>query len=374
MARALAQAPTGTATARKAPAPTYATLIRNARMAVGASVTDRSGVERLDLCNADGAVILGWADARVENAIANAADHPHLEAEAAERLAALMPAAEAVAFRDGLNAALADALYAAKTLTGRDGAFFCDDETVASGDHEAVAAALDRHAGEIAALVVRPMEASAAFLHAVRKLTARDAVVLVFDESRTLLRLRHGGAQALHNVAPDMTVVGASIANGRAIGAVAGKVDPMRALKPSNHAPSTQSLAACAATLQRVVREDACDILTVRGAEIEAEVSTRLRRTGADRFMTIYGDPSWSLVAAHPRAGFDGEAFEAALAQSLCAEGVLSFGAHVPSLATNEAVIARLLEAYDRALPKLVARAEAGEFAPRPLRKSALAR
>jgi len=373
MARAQAQAAANTATGRKA-APTYAGAIRAAQVAVGATVRDRAGVERFDLCNADGSVILGWADAWVENAVANATSDHRLEAAAAERLAALLPCAEAVGFRDSLNTALADALSAAKALTGRDGAFFCDDETTASGDVEAVAAALDRHNGEVAALVIRPMEASSAFLAAVRKLTLRDGVVLVFDESRTALRVHAGGVQALRNVVPDLCVVGAVLANGRPIGAVAGKVDPMRAMRASGGPASVAALAAAGVTLERAVRDDVADMLTLRGAEIEAEVDARLRMTGADAWLTIYGDPTWGLIAARPRLDFDGPAFEAALAAGLYAEGVLSFGAHVPSMATGERAIVRLIEAYETVLPALVARAAYGEFSQRSSRKAANAR
>ena len=354
-------------------APTYAAVLKGARQVVGCSVKDRFGVERLDICNAEGAVLLGWADPRVETAVAKVEAGRRLEAEAAERLGALVPCAEAVGFRGSLNAALADALTAAKTVTGRDGAFFCDDETTAAGDSDAVADALARHVGEVAALVIRPMEASAAFLAACRRLTLRDGVVLVFDESRTLFRLHRGGAQGLHAITPDLTVMGASIANGRPIGAVAGKVEPMRAVGATGPRATTAALAAACATLDRVVRDDVPEVLTVRGAEIEAEVGTRLARTGADAWFATYGDPTWSLVAARPRLGLDAEGLEAALAAALYAEGVLSFGAHVPSLATGPAAIARLIGAYERALPPLAERAARGEFSVR-LRRSALAR
>jgi glutamate-1-semialdehyde aminotransferase len=343
-------------------------------MAIGATVTDCSGVERLDLCNAEGSVLLGWADARVENVVAQTRPDHHSQAEAAERIGMMVPCAEAVAFRSHLNHALADALSAAKMLTGRDGAFFCDDDTVARGDVETLGAALERHAGEVAALVIRPIEAPKPFLAAARRLTGRDGVVLIFDESRTAFRLHKGGAQGMHGVTPDIALLGSALANGRPIAAIAGRVEPMRLLTASGDRVPGSALAATCATLDRVARDDVPELLTLRGAEIEAEVQRRLEQTGAARWIGLVGDPTWSLMAARPRVGFDGEAMEAALAQGLYAQGVLSFGAHVPSMAVNEAMIVRLLAAYDAVLPALVDRAEAGVFDARSLRRSALAR
>ena len=296
MARAAAQASVKTAGAPRArtAAPSYASALKTARMAVGGVITDRSGVERIDLCNAEGAVLLGWADARVENAVANAGADRQPHAEAAERIGMLLPCAEAVAFRSHLNHALADALSAAKTLTGRDGAFFCDDETVAAGDFEPVAQALDRHAGQVAALVIRPMEAARGFLAAARRASQRDGVLLVFDESRTAFRIDKGGAQGLHGVIPDLAILGPSLANGRPIAAVAGRVEPMRLLPVSGEGVPTTALVAACATLDRVARDDVSDALTLRGAEIEAEVETRLDRTGAAEWLGLFGDPTWS--------------------------------------------------------------------------------
>ena len=375
MARANAQVAgrTDGADRGRRPAPTYAGILKTARSVSGAIIRTADHGDCVDLCNAEGGVLLGWADPRVEAAVAAGGGHEgRAEAEAAERVGALIPSAEAVGFRASVGAAMADALQAAKIVTGRDGAFFCDDETTAGGDTDAIESAFDRHSGRIAALVVRPMEATRGFLTAARRSTAREGALLILDESRTAFRLHAGGAQALHGVTPDITVLGASLANGRPIAAIAGRVEPMRAVPGAGRRVAGPAIAAVCATLSRVERDDVPDALRLRGAEIEAEVDARLRQSGADVWLGVYGDPTWSLISAHADDGIDGEALEAALATDLAARGVLSFGAHVPSLATNDQVVARLLDAYDAALPRLVDRAHRGEFAPR-LRRSALA-
>ena len=114
-------------------APAYAAVLRGAQTRDGAEVRDADGHALLDVVNDQGAVLLGWNDREVEAAVRAGRDPARLETEAAERLAALIPSAEAVGFRPSFEAALADALMAAKTLTGRDGAFFCDG-TAAAGD------------------------------------------------------------------------------------------------------------------------------------------------------------------------------------------------------------------------------------------------
>jgi glutamate-1-semialdehyde 2,1-aminomutase len=372
--RIVAAKPRPTSKASAARAPAYASIVRTARRVEGALVRDASGVERVDFRNGDGAVLLGWSDPRVESAVARtpATCSGRLEAEAAERVGDLIPSAEAVGFRSSVEAALVDALVAAKTVTGRDGAFFCDDETSASGDLDTLREALDRHLGAIAALVIRPMDAPREFLLGARRLTERTGVVLVFDETRTAFRVDLGGAQTLAGVMPDLTLIGSSLANGRSIAAVVGRMEPMQVMSATGEHVTAAALAATCATLERVVREDVPDVLRVRGAEIEAEVAERIARSGAGPWFALYGDPTWSLVVARPRSGLDTKALDDALATALWNEGVLSFGAHVPSLATREPAIAHLLDAYEAVLPGLVDRAEAGAF-ERMRRRSAAA-
>lgn len=357
---------------RPAGPPPYGSLVKTAQRLHGALVADAGGSERIDLHAADGAVLLGWNDPQVEAAVAAAPGRGAAEAEAAERLAAALPCAEAVGFRHSLDLALADALMAAKTFTGRDGAFFCDDAATAAGDAETIGEALEAHAGEVAALVIRPLDAPRAFLLAAKRLARRDGVVLVFDESRTALRVHAGGAQGLHGVVPDLAVLGPSLANGRPIGAVAGAIDLMRALPASGPRPTEPALAAACATLDRVERADVPTALKVRGAEIAAEVEARLHASGAGAFLEVVGDPAWSCLNVRPRVGRDGEAILDALALRLHDEGVISLGAHVPSLALGEAEIARVLAAYDAVLPDLAAQVLNGRF-DKPARRRTVA-
>ena len=209
---------------------------------------------------------------------------------------------------------------------------------------------MGRRAGEMAALVIRPLDAPPAFLKAARRLSDRHGVMLILEESRSALRVHRAGAQGLSGVTADAVIFGPSLANGRELAAVTGTIELMSAVRRQGPAPDAEAFAAALAVLARMEREDVAQTLQVIGAEITAEVEQRFARTGADAFASVCGDPSWSVVAGDP-------AFEAALSEALTREGVLSFGAHTPSAACGAEEIAFLLSAYDRALPRAIERA-----------------
>jgi glutamate-1-semialdehyde 2,1-aminomutase len=108
---------------------------------------------------------------------------------------------------------------------------------------EHAAALIERHASELAAVIVEPVlgsmgmvAATKAFLETLREATARHGIVLIFDEVITL-RLDVGGAQALHGIAPDLTCMGKIIGGGLPIGAVGGKRELMQLFSPEQDNP-----------------------------------------------------------------------------------------------------------------------------------------
>ncbi len=332
-------------------APGYAAALGSAARMGGAWIEDRTGRRWLDLVNQDGAVILGWGDQAVESAVADAGpDLARLEAAAAARLAARSPLTESAVFYASLSCAMGGALLAAKAVTGRDGAFICSDQTVLRDDRPALAEAVGRHVGDLAALVVRPLDASRPFLVEARRLASQAGALLIFEESRSAFRVHALGAEGLTGVRPDLVVYGPSLANGRPLAAVAGPRELLRGAERIGPRPAIASVAAAVATLDRLTRVDAPQALAVRGAEIEAETLALFARYGVERLFSLNGDPCWSVVTG-ARPGLND-----ALAAALHARGVLSFGAHVPSLATEDRDIAHLLQAYAGALPTLAER------------------
>jgi glutamate-1-semialdehyde 2,1-aminomutase len=106
-------------------------------------------------------------------------------------------------------------------------------------DAEGAARLIAEHAGELAAVVVEPLQGSGgvipgerAFLETLREATAAHDVLLVFDEVMTS-RLSTGGRQHVLGIAPDLTTFGKYLGGGLAFGAFGGRADLMQRFDPS---------------------------------------------------------------------------------------------------------------------------------------------
>jgi glutamate-1-semialdehyde 2,1-aminomutase len=106
-------------------------------------------------------------------------------------------------------------------------------------DPQQLADAFRQHGDDIACVIVEPVagnmnlvRASDEFLRAMRELTARHGSILVFDEVMSGFRVALGGAQALHGVDPDLTVLGKVIGGGMPVAAFGGKREIMKHLAP----------------------------------------------------------------------------------------------------------------------------------------------
>ena len=98
---------------------------------------------------------------------------------------------------------------------------------------------IERYGHEIAAVIVEPVAGNMgvivpdkAFLKALRRLTAKYGIVLIFDEVMTGFRSNLGGAQADFGVIPDLTCLGKIIGGGFPVGAYGGRKDIMKHLAP----------------------------------------------------------------------------------------------------------------------------------------------
>jgi amino acid adenylation domain-containing protein len=95
---------------------------------------------------------------------------------------------------------------------------------------------LAAHAGEIAAVVVEPVQSRnpefhpREFLRSLRDLTEREGMALVFDEMITGLRLEARGAQGFYGIDADLATYGKVIGGGFPLGVVAGKARWMDAI------------------------------------------------------------------------------------------------------------------------------------------------
>ncbi|MCC9000105.1 MAG: aminotransferase class III-fold pyridoxal phosphate-dependent enzyme, partial [Candidatus Contendobacter sp.] len=93
--------------------------------------------------------------------------------------------------------------------------------------------------GLVACVIVEPVAGNMncippvpGFLEGLRELCDHYGSVLIFDEVMTGFRVAAGGAQALYNVAPDLTTLGKIIGGGMPVGAFGGKRAIMEKLAP----------------------------------------------------------------------------------------------------------------------------------------------
>lgn len=103
---------------------------------------------------------------------------------------------------------------------------------------EVALAILDRHADDLACVLVDPMPhrvgfipATQAFITALRDWTQKHGALLVFDEVITY-RSSYGGAQEWFNMQPDLTALGKMIGGGFPVGAIAGRHEVMEVFNP----------------------------------------------------------------------------------------------------------------------------------------------
>jgi glutamate-1-semialdehyde 2,1-aminomutase len=105
-------------------------------------------------------------------------------------------------------------------------------------DTERALALLDRHAAEIACVLLDPMPhriglvpAHPDFIEALHAWTRRNGALLVFDEVVTF-RTEYGGGQERYEQRPDLTSLGKIIGGGFPAGAITGRADVMDVLDP----------------------------------------------------------------------------------------------------------------------------------------------
>ncbi len=250
--------------------------------ALGSRLWDADGREYVDYVCSWGALILGHAHPDVVAAIADQATRgtsygmtSPLEIELGERIARAIPSVERIRFVSSGTEATMSAVRAARAFTRRDlilkfeGGYHghADSFLVEAGsglatlgissspgvpdalarltlnapynDVAAVERIFAEQAGKIAAIIVEPVAANMGvvppapdFLAALRRISARDGALLIFDEVITGFRLTYGGAQGVFGIHPDITVLGKIIGGGLPVAAYGGRREIMDTIAP----------------------------------------------------------------------------------------------------------------------------------------------
>lgn len=250
---------------------------------LGAFVWDVDGNKYIDYVGAFGPLILGHAHPAVVEAIRRAAEMggsfgatSPAEVRLGELIQKRMPSIERLRFVNSGTEAAMSALRVARAATGRDlvikfdGGYHghADSLLVEAGsgiatlsipgsagvaaavaaqtlvaiynELNSVAALLDEHPDQVAAVIVEPVAANmgvvppaTGFLEGLRRLTKRAGTLLVFDEVITGFRVGPGGAQELFGVRPDLTVLGKIIGGGLPVGAYGGTAELLDLVAPA---------------------------------------------------------------------------------------------------------------------------------------------
>ena len=111
--------------------------------------------------------------------------------------------------------------------------------TIPYNDNDAVKEVFNKHAKDIAAVIVEPIAGNMGFiqpgkdfLQNLRQVCTKNKSILIFDEVMTGFRVARGGAQELFNINPDLTALGKIVGGGLPVGVYGGKKEIMDNIAP----------------------------------------------------------------------------------------------------------------------------------------------
>jgi glutamate-1-semialdehyde 2,1-aminomutase len=380
----------------------------------GAEVVDVDGNRYVDYVCSWGPLIHGHAHPRIVRALAEAAARgtsfgapTEGEVELALEVVRRMPAVEMVRMTSSGTEATMTALRIARAATGRErvvkfaGAYHGhldgllaqagsglathalpaspgvpESATAATvlvpwNDGEALAAATEEH--ELAAIIAEPLPANMGlvpprpgFLELLRERADASGALLVLDEVISGFRVARGGAQERAGVSADLTILGKVLGGGLPAAAVGGRAELMRLLAPAGEVYQAGTLSgnplAVAAGLASLALLDAPAY--ARLAETTERLAGGLRAAAAGYPVQVASAPGLLTVffSERPVACFeDARACDTAAYGAWCREllrrGVYppasQFEAWFPSLAHDDALVQRTLEAAEAAFAAL---------------------
>ncbi|MBU8848089.1 MAG: aspartate aminotransferase family protein [Desulfobacterales bacterium] len=236
----------------------------------GAYVYTHEGHKLFDVTNAYGAIVHGHGDPDVVKAVQEGIEKGSQYSTPtqgqyllAKLLCERIPGFDRVRFVNSGTEATLFALRTARAYTGKDkilkmtGGFHGTHDCVAAStkknvitagipngmtedmlevpfnDPDALEKVVKENASELAAVIMEPFLGAGGvvlpgpgYLDHVRKVTADNNVLLIFDEIFSY-RVHTGGCQALYGVIPDLTTVGKVVGGGLPIGVFGGKEEIM---------------------------------------------------------------------------------------------------------------------------------------------------
>ena len=320
----------------------------------GARIWDADGNEFIDYRLGWGPIILGHADERVNQAVADHLENgttfaatTELEVMVAEKLVNMIPGMEKLRFTNTGTEATMHALRTARGYTNKekfikfegqyhgahDYVLFSTASSpisamgartspipvqVGSGipdkirdyvyclpfnDFDAVEQCVKDHHGDVAAMFVEPclgniagIEPEDGFLAHLKTLCNEHNIILVFDEVKTGFRLANGGAREAYGVIPDISTYAKSLGNGFPVAAFGGKEEVMDVIgggsvtRAGTFGANGVSMAAANAVLDILSESPVLENLAERGKRLKAGLDQVL--TDADVPHQMSGHPN----------------------------------------------------------------------------------
>lgn len=305
---------------------------------LGAHLWDHDGKKYLDFICGLGTNILGYANEKVNTAIADqmrlGASHSfatHVEVEAAEKLKELFPFVDCVKFLKTGGEACSAAIRIARAATGRnlvlsdgyhgwhDGFTSLTPPALGVPPQSGIEKLGTVIGPTVAAVIVEPVitdhsKERIEYLKWLRRACSEVGALLIFDEVITGFRYKNFSVSQSYGVLPDLICLGKAIANGMPLAAVGGKYAVMNCdeyFVSSTYAGETLSLAAAIKTMTLLQRQYPIEDLWLRGQHF------------LDQFNALWPEKLW--IEGYPtRGSFKGDPMTKALFfQEACLAGIL---------------------------------------------------
>jgi len=186
--------------------------------------------------------------------------------------------------------------------------------TVPYNDIATVKRLVHEHRDKLACIILEPIAGNMGvvppapdFLPALRRLTAENDILLIFDEVISGFRVDYGGAQALYDIKPDLTVLGKIIGGGLPVGAYGGRNEIMDLIAPSGPVYQAGTLSgnplavsAGIATLKQLKVRGVYKQLEDRSAALTKGIGEVAKKAGVPLTQTRVGSMLTSFFTSGP--------------------------------------------------------------------------
>lgn len=315
-----------------------------------------------------------------------------IESELAELFLKAVPSADMVKFAKNGSTVTTAAVKLARAYTGKKYVAYCADHGFFSyddwymgtkacnsgvpeefaaltlsfryNDIKSVEALFEKHPGQIACVILEPMEFDFPvdnFLHKIKDLCRQHGAVFILDEMITGFKLGFPGAHTLLGIEADLTTWGKGVANGFSTCMLAGKKEIMRLggidhekervfLISTTHGAETHSLAAAIASINYARENNTVESDYKKGLQIESGVKDLIKKHALEKHIEIKGHPNWLLMVFKDKNSQASDGYKTLFYQEMIKYGILFRGTFNQSVSHSQEDIEKTFEAMDKAM------------------------